>query len=160
MAIRTTSGSTEQAIVHVSQVDDSGVEVGFIAGAGLVIIWINSRDHCEPHTHCGDKARTWEGRVRFSFLDNIATFWDCLTPATQPGVGVFGEISRGLIQHLPRCRAEWWRLHAGTVGCCLTNTMQDDAAGRRRRVARAIYDTATDKTELIFTNGHKRRVDL
>ncbi len=38
--------------------------------------------------------------------------------------------------------------------------MQDDAADRRRRVARAIYDAATDATELIFTNGRKRRVDL
>ncbi len=34
VAIRTTSGSTEEAIVHVSQVDDSGVEVGFIEQRG------------------------------------------------------------------------------------------------------------------------------
>jgi hypothetical protein len=131
-----------------------------VAGAGLVVVWINSRDHYDPHIHCGDKGRTWEGRFRFSFLDNIATFWDCLTPAADAGTGVFTEISRGLAQHLRRCRAEWRRLHAGTVGCCLANTMQDDVAGRRRRVARAIYDAAGDATELIFTNGHTRKVDL
>jgi hypothetical protein len=45
-----------------------------VAGAGLIAIWTNSRDHCKPHVHCGDKARTWEGRIRFSFLSNIATF--------------------------------------------------------------------------------------
>jgi hypothetical protein len=131
-----------------------------VARAGLVSVWLNSRDHCGPHTHCGDKARTWEARIRFSFLNNVTTFRDCLTPATNPETSVFGEISRALVQHLRQCRAEWWRLHAGTVGCCLANSMQDDAAGRPRRVARAIYDTATDPTELLFTNGQMPRVEL
>jgi hypothetical protein len=104
-----------------------------VAGAGLVSVWVNSRDHCDPHVHCADKGGTWESRIRFSFLNNLATFWDCLTPATDPGRGVFTEISRNLAQHLRRCRAEWWRFHAGTIGCCLANSMQDDVVGQPRR---------------------------
>jgi hypothetical protein len=130
-----------------------------VVGAGLVSAWVNSRDHCGPHVHCADKAGTWEGRIRFSFLNNLATFWDCLTPATDPGSGVFNEISRHLVQHLRRCRAEWWRLHGGTVGCCLANSMQHDAVGQLRRVAQAVYDAATDATELTFANGFKRRMN-
>lgn len=34
VALRTTSGSTKEAIVHVSQVDDGSVEVGFIEQTG------------------------------------------------------------------------------------------------------------------------------
>jgi hypothetical protein len=134
-----------------------------VAGAGLVSVWVNSRDHCiahAPHMHCGDKARTWEGRITFSFLSNIATFWDCLIPATDPGSRVFNEIARNLSQHLRRCRAEWWRLYNNTIGCCLANSMQDDAAGQPRRVALAVYDAAMDETELTFANGFTRRVKL
>ncbi len=43
-----------------------------------------ARDIGDPHVHCGDKARTWEGRIGFSFLNNIATFWDCLKRNAPP----------------------------------------------------------------------------
>ena len=38
VAIRTTSGSTEETIVDVSQVDASGVEVGFIEQRGNEVL--------------------------------------------------------------------------------------------------------------------------
>src|SRR4051812_28371281 len=84
----------------------------FFCAEVLVSIWINTRDHCPPHVHCGDKARNWEGRVTFTFVNNITTFWDCLTPANDPGLGVFKEIERNLTQYVRQCRAEWWRIYS------------------------------------------------
>lgn len=130
------------------------------AAGGPVSVWINARDHGGPHVHCGDKARTWEGRIGFSFVNNVASFWDCLTPANDPGKGVFDEISGELTQHVRRCRSEWWRLHAGSVGCCLANAVHPDDAGVSRRVQRADYDPASDTTTLTFVNGKTLRVNL
>jgi hypothetical protein len=126
---------------------------------GQVKVWINSNDHCDPHVHCGDKAGSWEGRIFFSFLDNFLTQWDCLTPWSDPGSAVFIEISRRLPVHLRQCRAEWWRCRMHDVGCCLANVMHSDVVGAQRRIRSATYETASDSTELTFTNGHTRRVN-
>src|SRR3954449_4543084 len=131
-----------------------------VAGAGLVSVWINTRDHCPPHVHCGDKAGNWEARLSFTFINNNATFWDCLTPATDPGQGVFNDIVRNLPQYLRQCRTEWWRIYSQNLGCCLINSMQDDVTGTPRRVQSAEYLPATDSTDLSFTNGHGRSISL
>ena len=131
-----------------------------VAAAGQVSVWVNGREHCGPHVHCSDKMRTWEGRIRFSFVDNVATFWDCLTPTCAPDTEIFDEIIGKLTQRLGQCRSEWWRLHAGTIGCCLMNAVHPDEAGVPRRVRRAEYDSASDSTELTFVNGHTVRVNL
>ena len=94
------------------------------SGTGQVVIWINSLDHCDPHVHCGDKGNSWEGRIKFSFINNIASFWDCISK-TDPGRGVFARIEQSLgASYLRRCRAEWWRIFGqdAMVGCCLVNT--------------------------------------
>lgn len=131
-----------------------------VTGVGQVNVWLNSHDHCDPHVHCGDRGRTWEGQIKFSFLSNVPTFWNCLTPANDPGIAVFTEILQILVSYLRQCRAEWWRFHANTIGCCLTNSTYDDVAGRQRLIGIAVYDAATNSTELTFTNGHKRKVCL
>src|SRR5690349_11875749 len=104
-----------------------------IPGAGQVMVWVNSRDHCDPHVHCGDKSDSWEARVRFSFINNNVDFWDVLSDAS-PGRAVFGEIERQLIPYLRACRTEWWNNFSASFGCCLRNTTQDDAIGQRWRV--------------------------
>jgi hypothetical protein len=130
-----------------------------IPGAGQVIIWINTRDHPGPHIHCGDNSSSWEGRVKFSFINNDVEFWDVLSQV-DPGRRVFSEIERGLVLYLRSCRADWWNNFSGSFGCCLQNTMQEDAAGQRWRVYAATYDIATNSTELVFFNGFRRTVKL
>ncbi len=130
-----------------------------IPGAGQVKIWINSREHCDPHVHCGDNSDAWEARVKFSFIDNQAMLWDVLS-LFDPGRRVFSEIERQLVAHLRVCRAEWWNNFSASFGCCLTNTMQFDAVGQRWRVSAATYDSATNSTELVFINGFRRTLRL
>jgi len=131
-----------------------------VAGAGLVSVWINTRDHCPPHVHCGDKAGNWEGRITFTFVNNSTAFWDCLTPATDPGQGVFNEIARNIPPYLRQCRSEWWRIFSQHLGCCLVNSTHDDVTGTPRRVQSAEYFPATDSTDLSFSNGHRRSISL
>lgn len=131
-----------------------------VAGVGDVKVWLNSNDHCDPHVHCADHGRTWEGRVYFSFLNNIVVKWDCSTPGNNPGNAAFSEIARFLSAYLRKCRSEWWRFQAQRVGCCLANILHSDVMGNQRTISTADYDPATNVTELTFTNGHKRRVDL
>jgi len=130
-----------------------------VSGAGQVIIWVNSRDHCGPHAHCRDQARTWEGRIYFSFISNNVVSFDCLSKK-DPGQAVFAEILKQIPGRLSPLRREWWRCNSNGTGCCLANTMQDDATGRPRRVATALYDPATNTTELTFTNNFVRMVQL
>jgi hypothetical protein len=66
-----------------------------VSGTGQVVIWINSLDHCDPHVHCGDKGNSWEGRIKFSFLNNIVLFWDCLSK-TDPGVPSLRRLNQAL----------------------------------------------------------------
>jgi len=130
-----------------------------IPGAGQVQIWINSRDHCGPHVHCGDKSDTWEARIKFSFINNDVTFWDVLSH-NDPGQSVFVEIEKQLIRYLRACRQEWWKNFSATIGCCLQNTNHADTVGHLRRISTANYDSATNSTELVFTNGFHRIVRL
>jgi hypothetical protein len=130
-----------------------------IPGAGQVIIWINTRDHPGPHIHCGDNSASWEGRVKFSFINNDVELWDVLSQV-DPGRRVFAEIERGLVPYLRSCRADWWNTFSGSFGCCLQNTIQEDAIGQRWRVNTATYDIATNSTELVFVNGFRRTVRL
>jgi hypothetical protein len=129
-----------------------------ISGAGRVVIWVNSREHCEPHVHSRDIAKTWEGRIQFSFMSSYLGFLDCF--GKHPGTGVFSEIMKEMSGRLADFRREWWRCNANGIGCCLVNTMQDDAVGRPRRVAAAMYDSATNSIELTFANQFVRVVQL
>jgi hypothetical protein len=128
-----------------------------IAGAGQVRVWINSADHCEPHAHCTDQAGTWEGRIKFSFLNNIVVYWDCLSKK-DPGIRVFNDIAFQLRNYAMECRREWWRCMGSTLECCLVNSMVPDVVGVPRRVQAAVYDAATDATRLTFANGFVREV--
>src|SRR5689334_21812228 len=119
-----------------------------VAGAGIVSVWINTRDHCPPHVHCSDKAGNWECRVTFTFINNIATVLDCLPSKNNPGQGVFNEIIRNLSQYLRQCRGEWWRIYSQHLGCCLNNTTHEDVTGIPRRIQSAEYFPATDSTDL------------
>lgn len=131
-----------------------------IRNVGQVVIWVNTKDHCDPHVHVGDKARSWEARIKFSFVDNLAYFWDCLSNV-DPGAAVFSDIVKELITgHLRSIRREWWRCYAGGIGCCMVNKQFDDAAGVARRVSAAIYDPGTNTTYLTFANGFQRTVRL
>jgi hypothetical protein len=130
-----------------------------IPSAGQVKVWINSRDHCDPHVHCGDKSDTWEGRVKFSFINNAITFWDMLSQ-NGPGRNTFTEIERRLTTYLPACRQEWWKNFSASIGCCIQNTTQEDTIGQQWRVTTANYDPATNSTELVFSNGFRRTVRL
>lgn len=129
-----------------------------ISGAGRVVIWVNSREHCEPHVHCRDVANTWEGRIQFSFMSGSLDLWDCF--GKHPGMGAFSEVMKQMSGRLADFRREWWRCNANGIGCCLVNSMQDDTIGRPRRVAAAIYHPATNTIELTFTNKFVRLVKL
>ena len=129
-----------------------------VSGAGQLLIWVNSREHCEPHVHCRDRASTWEGRIQFSFMSSTLAFWDCF--GKHPGMAVFSEMMKQMSGRLADFRREWWRCNANGIGCCLVNSMQDDNTGRPRRVLTAIYHPATNMVELTFTNQFGRMVQL
>ena len=130
-----------------------------VTGAGQVDVWVNTRDHCEPHVHCGDKANSWEGRIKFSFLDNLPLFWDCLSKK-DPGIGAFNAVIQVLPGYLHKARTFWWGYFDTSIGCCLANQMFPDAAGKLRQIRTAVYDSGTNMTHLTFTNGFVRDVDL
>jgi hypothetical protein len=130
-----------------------------VRGAGQVQVWVNSRDHCDPHVHCADKSRTWEGRVKFSFVNNTVEFWD-IWSSNDPGDAIRSEIVTQLTSLVRRCREEWWRNFSSTIGCCLKNTRQPDIRNQMWAVADAHYDPGTNSTELTFTNGFRRTVSL
>jgi hypothetical protein len=128
--------------------------------AGQVEVSINTADHCDPHVHCQDRGRSWELRVRFSFMNVPINFWDCLTPRSNPGSSVHNEIVQQLYGYLRDCRAVWWRYYSQSFGCCLTNTQQMDQVGQYRVVQNATYDPIAYKTRLTFAGGFTREVML
>jgi hypothetical protein len=92
-------------------------------------------------------------------MDNYVEFWDILS-SSDPGDAIRSEIAKQLISVLRRCREEWWRSFASTIGCCLKNTRQADVANKMWSVADAHYDPGTNSTELTFANGFRRTVRL
>jgi hypothetical protein len=91
-------------------------------------------------------------------MSSSLVFLDCF--GKHPGTGVFSEIMKEMSGRLADFRREWWRCNANGIGCCLVNTMQDDTVGRPRRVAAAMYDSATNSVELTFANQFVRVVQL
>jgi hypothetical protein len=92
-------------------------------------------------------------------MSNNVSLFDCLSKR-DPGRAVFSDMMKQMSGRLRTLRREWWRCNSNGTGCCLVNTMQDDAMGRPRRVAEAVYDPATNMTELTFINNFVRMVQL
>jgi len=131
-----------------------------VTGVGHVLVWVNSRDHCDPHVHVGDKSSSWEARIKFSFVQPEATFWNCLSHIN-PGPAIFDEIVKQLSAgHLRSARREWWRCFSGGIGCCMANRRFEDTRGNSRVVRTADYDPGTDTTTIMFVNGFQRMVRL
>ena len=127
-----------------------------VSGAGTVKVWINTRDHCGPHAHCGDPGSTWEARFRFSYLNNIVSIWDVLWG--NPSTRALSTIATDLQPYAADLRREWWRCFSTTIGCCLINQTHHDNAGVPRVIAVAVYDPGTNQTILTFSNGFVRTV--